>query len=248
MNKCNFCLLTALFLIFGVMMSACTATKTNDKVSTNGTTLSSTIIDSPSTTDTTTGSTTTTAITTTELAAITTTITKKLTTTSQTQSTASPTRRPAETIKAKGEITFDYNSDDFTALRQYIQKKFPNEKNLAEFRAKKIEETNKGYDGFRVAFTRWINGCGTDSHYVLYFDTDGALVEIVERSLDYDASKVKAPRVPTEAEIEAAKQAEIEKNTGRVLSLETGSEYPLLDRQRSKLYIGDNVIRWETRV
>ena len=76
---------------------------------------------------------------------------------------------------------------------------------------RKVDTTNKKYEGYRIAFNRWINGCETDSFYVFYFDTEENLVEVYYRSFEYDASKVKPPRAATEAEIEAAKQAEAAK-------------------------------------
>ncbi len=112
---------------------------------------------------------------------------------------------------AREEFVFAYESEDYSSFYRYIAAYFPEEKHIDSFRVKKIDTTNKKYDGYRIVFNRWINGCETASFYVFYFDTEGNLVEVSHRSFEYTPSKVKPPRAATEAEIEAAKQEEAKK-------------------------------------
>ena len=203
-----------------VLLSACSqATETNSGTQSGKTTvesgISTTGTESVKTTSTTEASVTTTVA---PVVASTTTATKKTenpTTTVAKPTTTVPTTRitvpRATTIEAEETLTFSYESEDYTVFRQYIAKHFPKEKHFDSFRVRKADTTNRKYEGYRIIFNRWINGCETDSFYVFYFDTEENLVEVYYRSFEYDASKVKPPRAATEAEIEAAKQAEAAK-------------------------------------
>ncbi len=213
--------LSACMLLICILLVACSASKSMDadkasptQAMDTATTLSTADVVS------TTSQTDESVVTTTVSSAITstTTVTKKAenpTTTVTNPMTTVPTTRmtvpPSTVLEAEESFTFPYESEDYTVFRQYVAKYFPDEKHFDSFRVRKIDTTNKKYKGYRIVFNRWINGCETDSFYIFYFDTEGKFVEVSYRSFKYDASKVKPPRVATEAEIEAAKRAEAEK-------------------------------------
>ena len=127
----------------------------------------------------------------------------------------SVTKKPPETQKISDEVYFSYDSVNYEQLRRAICTKYPDEKNLDEFRVVKSEKGGSLSGGvsyaYYVNFTRWINGCSTDAYYTLYFDSSDKLIAIQARRTDYNPAKVVPPRVATESEIAAAKKEEAAK-------------------------------------
>ncbi len=218
MKKKFICVIMTVLLL--TVFTACTPTSPAEKtvrddgVTTSKKTANSTTLVEETTTTTVTEVVTTTATTAVVSTTTTKTLPSKKSTATSTTSTAPTTKGTIpryKLVEPKEPLTFSYDSEDYTVLKKYIAKHFPEEKCLSEFRVQTLDGTEyKCPGGFRVLFTRWINGCMTDSYYNFSFDTYGELFEIRYRSFEYDASKVKPPRVATEAEIEAAKQIEVE--------------------------------------
>ncbi len=198
-----------LILLCFVLLSACVPTHASN-ITTN-------TLSTDTTTATALGTTSTTVATTavTAKATTTTTMAKETTTTllaTTTVSRTAATRGDRTDIKLK----FDYDSENYDVLRGVILREFPEEKNLDEFRVTKgkYEEGQYLYQigaAFSVTLRRWINGCSTENSYTFIFDANGDLFRFEYFNPVYDASAVKPPRVPTEAEIEQAKKTEAAK-------------------------------------
>ncbi len=162
--------------------------------------------------------------TTTQPTDVTTTTAKKKTTTTKNKTTTTAATQPSKAVASSytkpatdDSLTFSYESEDYDVLRRFIMKEFPEEKALDEFhitKKKYSDETTSGvpFDAtFKVEFTRYINGCVTEIHYTLFFDEQERFLGFRYRNPVYDATKVKAPRVATEQEIEQAKKEAAEK-------------------------------------
>ncbi len=214
MNNKPYFRLVALLLVCQLVLAACTPPQQA------GATTGSTGQQTTTTTVTSLHSTTVTLAPTTGKPTTTVTKTKPTVTTTTRDINVLPTgtKTPAQNYKMPGTPVFLHESEDYDVLRKLILQKFPDEKNLDEFRVKKIEEKRRVFDGaeflqcqYRVIFSRWINGCSTNAYYIFFFDENNKCIAMEVKREEYDPTKVVPPRVATEAEIEAAKQEEAKK-------------------------------------